>query len=501
MESKNVLYPTSTDLAGLAGLLCRFAAALRAAGLPVSPAEVIDGSAALLEVGLAERTVVRSALSAALCKRPEDGAVFDELFALFFDALVEDGQATPAASAGGDAASLAADLVAAGLDAERAAALAAQVAERAGAMGAAAQSAAGASGQSAGRMLAGARARVEGRFDPGQNPLAIGRLIYAVRETLGMEAADRQLGELVDTLEEDLDGPEAGTLRRVLAARSGRLRAALDELLRGERERRSAPLRRRFQRQALAERSFAGASEAEVAEMQREVLRLARRLRGTLRPRRENNRRGTLDIKRTVRRSLATDGVPVDVKRARRRRDRPRLVALCDISDSVRNVSRFFLSLAHTLQSEVVKVRSFVFVAGATEVTELFGRTSLARAVDLCYQGRDLEGNRLLDVLVGSDYGASLEAFASRYLDSLTPRTHLLIIGDARSNYAEPRAELLGALRARARRLVWFQPEGRLSWGLGDSAMKAYAPHCDEIHVVNNLQTLGRAVDRLMVAG
>jgi hypothetical protein len=323
-------------------------------------------------------------------------------------------------------------------------------------------------------------------------------MMQRVYGRMGAYAGEKAARALVAELAQGLDGDEGEALRQSVEAAIARFFGRLRELVGREQAERLAPVRLRHRDDALKDKSFAAANEEELERIRLEVVRLARKLRGMRRPRRERHRRGALDPHATARRALATDGDPIEILRARRRRDRPRVVALCDISDSVRHVSRFFLTFAHTLQSEVALVRSFVFVAGVAEVSELFRQVPVGRAVELAHQGRLPDGRPLLEVLVGSDFGKSFDAFAERYADALTPKTTLLVIGDGRSNYSPPRAEVLASLRARARRLVWLNPESRSSWGLGDSAMPAYAPLCDEIHVVANLRALARAVDRLL---
>src|SRR5262249_17443361 len=145
------------------------------------------------------------------------------------------------------------------------------------------------------------------------------------------------------------------------------------------------------------------------------------RAQATLRTRRL--RRGRLDTRRTMRKSLAAGGVPFALSYRRRRPERPRLCVLCDVSDSVRHVSRFMLQLTYLLQDLFSKVRSFVFVADIGETTQLFRQHELSRAVELAY------GGAVCSVYANSNYGHALERFAGRYLDAVTPRTTVIVIG------------------------------------------------------------------------
>jgi uncharacterized protein with von Willebrand factor type A (vWA) domain len=168
-------------------------------------------------------------------------------------------------------------------------------------------------------------------------------------------------------------------------------------------------------------------------------------------------------------------------------------VVLCDISDSVRNVSRFMLHFAYSLQDRFAKVRSFVFVSDLGETTELFASHEIGRAVELAY------GGAVINVYANSNFGRAFRVFRERYLDAVTKRTTVIVIGDGRNNYHAPEAWALADVHARARAVLWLNPEPRLSWAFGDSAMRAYEPHCDRVEVVNSLASLARVVDDLVI--
>jgi hypothetical protein len=183
--------------------------------------------------------------------------------------------------------------------------------------------------------------------------------------------------------------------------------------------------------------------------------------------------------------------VPFAIRRRRKRRERPHLVLLCDVSDSVRHVARFLLTLAHTLQASDAEVRSFVFVAGLAEVTGLFASADCLRAADVALSGA------ILDVHAHSDYGRALSMFHERHAAAVTRRTTLVVLGDGRTNYRSPRVDLLFALRRRARRLLWLTPEPLFASAFGDSALREYSSACDQVLPVHDLGSLRRAVRRL----
>jgi hypothetical protein len=184
----------------------------------------------------------------------------------------------------------------------------------------------------------------------------------------------------------------------------------------------------------------------------------------------------------------------VPVFRARRPQ-RPEVVVLCDVSESVRNVSRLMLLFTHTLQSLFARVRSFVFVSDLGEVTELFRTLEPERALDLAVTGKavSLQSN--------SNYGNALASFVRRELPAITRRTTVLVIGDGRNNQNPPNVWALQEIRRKARRLVWICPEERRAWGVGDSEMDLYARVCDQVVVVQSLSDLDRLADQLVPAG
>jgi len=258
-------------------------------------------------------------------------------------------------------------------------------------------------------------------------------------------------------------------------------------------ERRNVDYLEQFRKQILAQKPFGAMSEAELVRLREEVARLAKKLKAMASLRRKIERRGRLDARRTLRRALSTGGVPFRLQHKKRRVEKPRLIVLCDISDSVRHVSRFMLQFAFTLQELFSKVRSFVFVSDLGECTDLFKEHEIQRAVDLAY------GGGVVNVYANSNFGRAFKQFEERYLDAVTTKTTVLVIGDARNNYNPPEAWALDEIKSRARRVLWLNPEPPVSWSFGDSAMRDYEPYCDRVEVVNNLASLARVVDTLIL--
>jgi uncharacterized protein with von Willebrand factor type A (vWA) domain len=235
-------------------------------------------------------------------------------------------------------------------------------------------------------------------------------------------------------------------------------------------------------------------SEAELAQLRELVRPLARRLAARARRRRETSRRGRLDVPRTQRRALGTGGVPLQPVLRRRRRQRPEVVVLCDVSGSMADYARFTLTLLQALVDELPRLRAFVFVDGVGDVTALL-RTA-----------HDLWDTRALllhpGVVVGdghSDYGQVLTTFVAQPDSVLSTRTTLVVIGDARARGGDPRTDVLAALKSRVAAVHWLNPEPRALWGDGDSEIAAYLPNCNGIHEIRTLRQLAHWVEQLVI--
>jgi uncharacterized protein with von Willebrand factor type A (vWA) domain len=232
-------------------------------------------------------------------------------------------------------------------------------------------------------------------------------------------------------------------------------------------------------------------SEDERREMAEIVRRLGRTMRGALSNRRKMTHSGRINLSRTVRGSLKFEGVPFQPVLTSKRRERPRLVVICDVSLSVRNTARFMLHLLYSLQSLFTKVRSFVFVSDLAEITGEVERSSIDEAIGMVFSGQ------IIDVDENSNYGRALEIFYERHMAAITGRTTVIILGDGRGNFTEPNAWILEEIRRRCKQLIWLTPEQRRMWKLG-SDMPTYAPICHRVEVVRNLDQLGKVAEDLV---
>jgi uncharacterized protein with von Willebrand factor type A (vWA) domain len=232
---------------------------------------------------------------------------------------------------------------------------------------------------------------------------------------------------------------------------------------------------------------FLRAQREDLAAMRRTVHPLARRLAARLAARRRLGREGRLDVRRTVRASLGTGGVPLTTHHRPRRPHKPELVVLCDVSGSVAGFAHFTLMLTAALREQFARVRAFAFVDTCDEVTRLFAPgADLADAVSRLSREADLvwyDGH--------SDYGHALAVFTERWPDAVGPKTSLLVLGDGRTNYRDPGLPLLKDLVGKARHAYWLNPEPRRQWGSGDSAATRYG----EVVEMVECRTVGQLAD------
>ena len=466
--------------------LLEFGELCRNNGLRVSTAEMLDAVAASRLVGLDEPDDLRGALETTLVKRRADAEIFDELFTLYFRRR---GDWNPHGA--GEAPPLVEALRREGLSDDEIEHLIAMLADEAARLSPLARMGLGLRRSHVEALIRLAGVRLD--FSRLTNPMQIGFFTQQLLEALNPTGARGELDGLFRGLERKIGSERAELMARVAAEEMNRVRSSLRRYVADEFERRNVDFADQVRSQLLSHKPFGAMSEEELMRLRQEVTRLAKKLKqqASLRPR--IGRRGRLDARKTLRRALGSGGVPFRLVHKRRRIEKPRLIVLCDISDSVRNVSRFMLQFAFTLQELFSKVRSFVFVSDLGECTELFKQHELQRAVDLAYSGG------VVNVYANSNFGRAFRMFEARFLDAVTQKTTVLIIGDARNNYNPPEAWALAAIKERARRVLWLNPEPPGSWAFGDSAMRDYEPYCDRVETVGNLAQLTRVVDTLVL--
>jgi len=315
----------------------------------------------------------------------------------------------------------------------------------------------------------------------------INRFARRILEIMGVGGLEETIARLRGT-----GDPEDARVADFLDER----RRAVAELARDIVERRLAPtaggapeaVRDEFLRDAR----LVNVDRRDVERMRAIVRTMARRLASRYGRMHRRARRGHLDIRRTMRRNISSDGVPFRTAWRRVRIEKPRIVLLCDVSGSVAALAHFLLLFVHALTEEVADVRSFAFANRLIETSEIFETKPFEEAIA---EVMDQLGFR------SSDYGRSLADFERNYLDAVDRRTTVVILGDGRSNYGEPRLDIMKYLYERAKRVVWLNPEPRVSWGLDDSVMLRYQQYCHVAAVCNRLRHLEDAVENLLKTG
>ncbi|MFN8195415.1 MAG: VWA domain-containing protein [Nocardioidaceae bacterium] len=456
------------------GLLDRhiaFLEALRSAGMPVSLAEGLDAVAALGVVGWGERDVVRDAYAATLVKRQAQRPTFEAVFDLFFPRLVGGGVAATGAERAGDRGDVR----------DGAAALADLRAELADAL---------ARGEEAAlRRLA---AEAVGRFGtmPGRGPgLSAWSAYTTLQRVTPEELTERVVAALL------AEGRTEEEAARVASRRV----AAFQRLVEEDAHRRIAEEKGPEHSAAMTVRptvdrlDFTSARRADLDQLRREIHPLARRLATRLTQERHAAGRGPLDFRRTVRASVSTGGVPLVTHHRPRRPHRTELVVLCDVSGSVASFAQFTLMLVYALRDQFSQVRAFTFVDQAHEVTP-----QLRPGADVVEVLGELAASSAHAALWGrTNYGRAFTTFAERYGDAVGPRSSLLVLGDARSNYSDLALPALRDLASAARHSWWLNPEHRRHWDTGDSAARAYGEVVSMVEC-RNLTQLGEFVHGLV---
>jgi uncharacterized protein with von Willebrand factor type A (vWA) domain len=451
---------------GLPSQLLSFGEQLRAEGVAVGTSELLDCFSALREVSWTSQTDFKEALAATLAKSPEDRRIFERVFERFMFRAVEAQAIDPEMSEriGEGAVAGMQDLSASELESLRE-----QIAA------ALAQGAEGALRDLALLAIAAFSHEAEGSG-------VIGVDVQRIRRALGLRA-------------EQQPDPQGADERRPGLSREALRR--FEALLREELERAQA---RRTKRLPPArplsdlDRALPSGPLADLAAVHRVVTQLRRRLATQGMQARGHRRHAHVDVRRTMRASLQTGGVPVELKFRPRRPRRPEIYVLCDVSTSVTSASVFFLSVLHALHDAFRKMRSFVFIERVSEVTDVFTQERDFRSISEKI-GKDAG---VADLSGYTDYGRVFSEMLQLVEDDLHPRATLIVLGDARTNGRDPRADLFGQLAAKAGRTFWLNPEPRLYWNYGDSVIAAYERHCTafECWTTAQLEDFVRALTR-----
>jgi uncharacterized protein with von Willebrand factor type A (vWA) domain len=449
--------PATPDVSGTTTLL-RFLRAARSEGIRISTAESLDAARALEAIGYDDRASLKAALSATLAKTSDEKPIFDAVFDRYFSReglggfapASDDTDGTNASD--GEAESELGRLLQSGDEAE---------------------------------ILAATEAAGEGAGVSAITTFTqVGFFARRMLERMGIEELEREIERL-------LASPFPNG--RVRGHRMDERRDRLVEEVRAYVERAYRTFARgeseRHRDRSLLDASFSRVDRRDIERMRVVVRAMARRLATKYGRVRRREKRGLLDVRKTMRENVANDGVPFRTHWKSRRIEKPRVVALCDVSGSCAGMSQFLLLFLHELNAAIANLHAFAFSGRTVEVSDILERSTIEEAMMAIMR------------LVGfqsSDYGTSLQDFEALGLARIDRKTTVIVVGDGRTNYANPRIEIFKRVADRAKRVVWLNTEHRSQWGTGDSAMLRYLPHCSIAVTCAKLRDLEAVVSDLL---
>ena len=462
---------------GLPGHLVAFVEALRAQGISVGPSETVDAGRVLGVLGLSDREALREGFACAVLRRPDHRQTYDAMFDLWWPAALggrtvladedTDGSEGPAPQDIDAMRAMLLDLLSENPDI----------------------------GDLDDRLVAMIAAIVEahGRYTSSRGPS------YSAYQALKAMGLDQLEGRLLAGLLAPYGDDPSPTNEQIAKALAAQKIAQLRRMVESETKRRTAEQLGRDHVQMygipqLAENvEFLRASGDQLRQMRRVVAPLARTLATRLAARRRRARAGAIDLRKTLRKSMSTGGVPIDLVVRKPRPARPELVVLCDMSGSVAGFSHFTLLLVHALRQQFSRVRVFAFIDTTDEVTHMFGPDA-----DLAVAVQRITREAAVYTRDGhSDYGNAFVSFTENFHEVLSPRSSLLILGDGRTNYRNPGADVLAHMVTASRHAHWLNPEPKHLWGSGDSAVPRYADVIT-MHECRSAKQLAAVIDQLL---
>ena len=469
-----------------------FVKVLRNADIKVSPAETLDAMDTIHLIGLKNRAFLKTSLSMVLSKTPEEKEAFFQCFENFFnfkDSETKDETETgddfpseehsnektskPSSGRGGDARHEETDLEE--LDETEGESLL-QPASQLGKL-----------------LLFGSRSEVMIKVIEAGRSVKVNQIIVFTQKGLYTRKIMDEMGlkGLQDEVKELKNGgsTDGMNLARKLEKSKEKLREQVRDYVEKQFLLHADETGRELREELLKKVKLSNLEKRNFKDVQGIVIKMAKKLVSIHSKRRKVFKRGQLDIRKTLRNNMQFDGMLFDLKWKSKKVDRPKVMCICDVSGSVSNYSRFLLMFLYSLAEVIPKVRSFAFSSDLGEVTALFEKNSL----------EDAMAKTMRDYGNGStDYGQMLEDFKNSVLKDVNSRTTIIILGDARNNYGNPKSEILREIYERAQRVIWLNPESRSSWAVGDAEMPKYSPACHQTEVCNSLTHLERVVSNLL---
>lgn len=445
-------------------VLVGFIGCLRHAGLRVSTSETLDALAAVQLAGYEDRNVLKDVLSATLVKSVHKKDVFSRCFDHFFSLRSFSGDATNPMSS-------LKEFLCDSEQADNPSLVHMMIMENQAALAMALQEAA-------------REANLKDiQFVTQRKPYAA-----KILDIMGIQAMDRMIGHLKAQGTSASSG-QAAALEKARALLKDTVREYVDRQLDITM---SSDIRNQGD-SALRHTKLSTLEERHLQEIERIIRRMVKRLRDRSSRRRKTAHRGHLDFKKTLRKNMAFQGFLFNTQWKKKKVDRPELVVICDISKSVMRTVRFLLMFVYGLNQVVSRVRTFILCSNLVEVTALFESLPVETAIEKIRLGDGLP------ILMGhTDYNQSFLDFRDMFLHSVSRKTTVIILGDARNNYQEGQTGVLKTIHERSKRLVWLNPEESYLWGSGDSEMKQYIPFCSIVQECNTLHHLEEVVRKTL---
>jgi len=482
--------------------IVEFISALRAAGVRISIAESQDAFNATQFMGIANREGFRSGLRTTLVKESQDQPVFDDLFPLYFG-----NDEPPLLNLMDDLSPEERELLQQALRA-----LLDQLRQQGE------QSQKGQSGRRQGQptsdqlnslmqllqaLLQGQNLSQDMLDDAGQRtglpnatrPYERRWMEQRMMRQIGMQLLQKLMDQLPDLLKQV--GMSQQAIDQLMDDMEANRDALAEQIAQHvgssiARQRAEEMAQEKLDPQDIMHRPFSRLNEQEADLLRQEIRRLVAQLRSRAALRRKRAKSGTLDPKKTIRANLRYDGVPLELK-YKHRHLKPKLVLVCDLSTSMRNVVSFLLRMVYELQDQVSSTHSFGFVSDLGSISEDFAEHPPDEAIDIILARPDLQPG-----YYSTDLGNSLNTLMNHYAGTIDHRTTVIFVGDGRNNYRNPRIDLMEQIKRRSKRVIWLNPEHPRQWGTGDSDMLLYVPYATAVHRVSNMAELAAAVDKLL---
>lgn len=322
-----------------------------------------------------------------------------------------------------------------------------------------------------------------------QEKLSIRRMMM----WLGMDDMKKKLEEMQKKImDENFTEDERNALLSWLDEKVKLLHEMVEAYVKRERRKKEIERRKLHPPQELLDRPLFTLDAFERQELRMAIRLLSEKLKALVAIKMKHQKKGKMNIRKTLRKNFAHDAVMFNLHLEKKKKEKPKLVVICDVSDSVRYASVFMLQFVYSIQELYSRVKSFIFVNELGDVTRFFKEKSLENAVELILSGE------IIDTYCHTDYGEVLQQFYKNHVDVLDKRTTVVVLGDARTNYTKPHEWVLREMKEKSRKLIWLNPEPRHTWGLGDSVVHTYLPLCDVFEEVRTTRQIYEAARKLV---